>query len=178
MIENEYKYIATKNDIKKMRTVILNNDSILSTERFIQINYYYDTDDLEFQAHGTTIRIRQKESGLKLQIKKKNYYGENKNLETETKISNIFNELIVENTEVTLKGQLVTDRTRNIFSNGARMDLDINYYCGMVDYEIEIELPDEEGNMEDVFSLVSNLASAKMGKATRFYNAKNAILNK
>lgn len=72
----------------------------------------------------------------------------------------------------------MTDRTRNIFSNGARMDLDINYYCGMVDYEIEIELPDEEGNMEDVFSLVSNLASAKMGKATRFYNAKNAILNK
>lgn len=178
MIENEYKYIATKNDIEKMRTVILNNDSILSTERFIQINYYYDTDDLKFQAHGTTIRIRQKESGLKLQIKKKNYYGENKNLETETKISNIFNELIVENTEVTLKGQLVTGRTRNIFSNGARMDLDINYYCGMVDYEIEIELPDEEGNMEDVFSLVSNLASAKMGKATRFYNAKNAILNK
>ena len=48
----------------------------------------------------------------------------------------------------------------------------------MVDYEIEIELPDEEGNMEDVFSLVSNLASAKMGKVTRFYNAKNAILNK
>ncbi len=70
MIENEYKYIATKNDIEKMRTVILNNDSILSTERFIQINYYYDTDDLKFQAHGTTIRIRQKESGLKLQIKK------------------------------------------------------------------------------------------------------------
>lgn len=172
MLEHEYKYTATKENIEQIRSILKDNKSVISIERGVQINYYYDTENLDFQSRGITIRIRHKESGLKLQIKKKNYYGEHKNLETETEMEHIPSTLIVEGKEVALKGHLVTDRTRHIFNNGIKLDLDINFYCDTIDYEVEIELPEGKKDIEDVLSLVWKLKPAKLGKATRFYNAK------
>lgn len=111
---------------------------------------------------------------MKLQLKKKNYYGMNKNLETETDIQHIPNKITVEGREVSLKGQLVTDRTRYVLDNGVKLDLDVNFYCGTVDYEIEAELPDG-GSEADIPYSIRKLKLAEFGKATRFYNAKNAF---
>lgn len=174
MLEYEYKYQALKSDIESIRSELKNNQSVVQINRGVQINFYYDTENLDFQSQGITIRVRQKENGLKLQLKKKNYYGMNKNLETETDIQRIPNTLTVEGREVNLKGHLVTDRTRCVLDNGVKIDLDVNFYCGIVDYEVEAELPDG-GSEADIPKSVRNLKSAEFGKATRFYNAKTAF---
>lgn len=174
MLEYEYKYQALKSDFERIRSEMEKNKSTVFISRGVQINFYYDTENLDFQSQGITVRVRQKENGLKLQIKKKNYYGMNKNLETETDIQRIPNTLTVEGREVNLKGQLITDRTRYVLDNGVKIDFDVNFYCGIVDYEVEAELPDG-GSETDIPDSVGNLKSAEFGKATRFYKAKAVL---
>lgn len=174
MLEYEYKYQALKSDFERIRSEMKKNKKAVHIDRRIQINYYYDTENLVFQSKGITVRVRQKENGLKLQLKRKNYYGENRNLETETDIQRIPNALTVEGCEVTLKGQLVTDRTRYVLENGIKLDLDVNLYCGIVDYEIEAELPDSTSEA-DIPESVRKLIPAEFGKAARFYKAKAVL---
>lgn len=169
MIECEYKYEATKDEIEKIKKKIKKLCNIYSVNRGVQINYYYDTESMDFMNQGTTIRIRQKGIGMELQIKKKNYYGLHKNLETTNKIYDIPKSLTIEDKEVRLQGYLVTDRTRYVLKNRINVDIDINFYCGIVDYEIEIELPESINDNDNVFMLVSELHPSNMGKATRFY---------
>lgn len=169
MLEHEYKYAATKEEFEKISEKIQRSSNIFAMKRGVQINYYYDTENMDFQSQGTTIRIRQKETGMKLQIKKKNYYGLHKNLETASEIFDIPKSIIIEDKNVRLDGQLVTDRTRYVFNNGVNVDLDINFYCGIVDYEVEIEIPEDLNDIEDILMLACELQPSKMGKATRFY---------
>ncbi len=169
-LEHEYKYVASKDDIKSIRDVLSNSDFVNSVKREVQINYYYDTIDYYFNKSNTTLRIRQKESGLEFQVKIKDYYGDHHNKEITESIDSIPTHLLYEGYNVKLQGHLVTDRTRFSFDNGLTVDLDINYFCGIVDYEIEIELPNDETNLDCILSLIHDFKQAKSGKATRFYN--------
>lgn len=174
MLEHEYKYTITKESLDEIAEGLKKRDDVVSIKRGVQINYYYDTQDLDFQSEGTTIRIRQKENGIQLQIKKKNYYGFHKNLETVSEITVIPSTMTIDNKIVELKGHLVTDRTRHVFADGVKVDLDINFYCSMVDYEMEIELPSDIENIENIINPEWRLQPAQNGKATRFYYAKQS----
>lgn len=175
MLEHELKYTITKKEMDNLRDILSASKDIVSVNRGVQINYYYDTEDFRFQNKGVTIRIRQKENGLMLQIKKKNYYGEHKNYEEAHTVTNITDKLSFDNEEVYLKGHLVTDRTRHILFDGTTVDLDINYYCGVVDYELEIELPEKYDNR--ILEMMQNYTPAIQGKASRFISASKAGLN-
>lgn len=169
MIEYELKFAAKKEDVIKILEMLKCNDHVLSINSWTQINYYYDTENIDFQTKGTTIRIRQIENSLKLQIKKKNYYGQYKNLEHQQDIDCIPDTLTIDNRLVFLKGNLVTERTRHVFDNGINVDIDINYYCGIVDYEVEVELPEKEVDLKIIGSILEGLDKSESGKATRYY---------
>lgn len=173
MLEHEYKYTITKESLDAIAEELKKQENIVSIKRGVQINYYYDTQDFVFQSEGTTIRIRQKESGMQLQVKKKNYYGLHKNLETVSEIIAIPSTMTIDNKIVEHKGHLVTDRTRYIFADGVKVYLDINFYCGIVDYEMEIELPTDREDIENIINPVWRLQPAQNGKATRFYIKSN-----
>lgn len=169
-LEHEYKYVASKDDLKTIRDKLSNSEFVKSVKRWVQINYYYDTVDHYYSKYKTTIRIRQKECGLELQVKIKDFFGEHHNKEIKERIDSIPNQMVYEEKYIKLQGHLVTDRTRFSCNGDITIDLDINYYCGKVDYEIEIELPNDEIKTDYILSLVNNLEQAKSGKSTRFYN--------
>ena len=169
-LEHEYKFVASKNNLNTIREELNNSEFVKSVRRGVQINYYYDTVDHYFSKSNTTIRIRQKESGLEFQVKIKDYYGDHHNKEITESIDSIPIHIFYEGYDVELQGHLVTDRTRYLCGNGMTVDLDINYYCGVVDYEIEIELPSDETKNDYRLSLVNDLKQSKSSKATRLYN--------
>jgi uncharacterized protein YjbK len=141
----------------------------------VQINFYYDTPDFKYRTSGVTVRIRQKESGKWLQTKQKNYYGENKNRETSQEVDSIPKQLEFDGDVLYLMGELITDRTRYVLKSGIHVDLDINFYCGITDYELEIELPESgaDGNaMSEIEQLVSGMARSECGKITRFFRER------
>ena len=175
MIEHELKFAASKDDVENLRKKLAESEKAVSVKRGVQINFYYDTDDRSFLSDGTTVRIRQKEDGLTLQIKRHNYYGSNKNLETAEKINEIPKAMSVEGQTVKLMGELVTDRTRHILDNGVKIDLDINFYCGLTDYEIEAELPEGMEDIGCVKEFFEGLKPAALGKVSRFYMAKKLL---
>lgn len=175
MTEHELKFSADKSSTENLREILVNNKDIEKIQRGVQINFYYDDKEQSFYKSGTTIRIRQKETGLALQIKKKNFYGEHKNFEDSQKIDSIPKSLIIENKTVFLQGSLTTDRTRHTFKNGVRVDIDVNFYNGISDYEVEIELPENFDKTEDdVIRQMTerfDLISGNKGKITRFLSS-------
>lgn len=168
--EHEYKFAASKNEFEAIRSKLSISDCVKSVNRGVQINYYYDTVDCFFRKNKTTIRIRQKESGLAFQVKIRDYYGDHQNKELTSRIDKIPIHMQYEGYDLKLYGHLVTDRTRYLCNNGLTVDLDINFYCGIIDYEIEIELHDDKSEMDSVLFEDDSLSESKFGKSTRFFN--------
>ena len=176
-LEHEYKFVASKDDVQAIRDKLCNSEFVTSVKRWVQINYYYDTDNHYYSKYKTTIRIRQKECGLELQVKIKDFFGEHHNKEIKERIDSIPNQMVYEEKYIKLQGHLVTDRTRFLCNGGITIDLDINYYCGIVDYEIEVELPNDEIKMDCILPFIDNLSQAQFGKSTRFYNTLGVMLH-
>jgi uncharacterized protein YjbK len=171
--EHELKFMASRADIERLRGVLSNSGDVVSQTRAVQINFYYDTEDMSFLKSGVTVRIRQKAESLRLEIKERDYYGKSQNRETSRQTDKIPQELEFGGKLLRLKGQLVTDRTRFVLKNGANVDLDINFYCGKTDYELEIELPEGITDTGFVRRLSYRLKASECGKVSRFFKALN-----
>ncbi|HBR32172.1 MAG TPA: hypothetical protein DD733_08835 [Clostridiales bacterium] len=179
--EYEYKYLFEKNDFKEL------NDKIkrkwILCKNFIQINFYYDTDDFLLNSMNMTLRARQKENKLYIQYKKslkKGLYTESLESEKEE-----MDELPAKiplpeyGIEAWLKGSTVTERT--VFDYGSRgfvIMLDCNYYLGIIDYELELEfIPGAEKQALselDALGLHKKEPNRK-GKASRFFEQYKKI---
>lgn len=116
-------------------------------DRYVQVNYYFDTPDLRLASARTMLRVRRKKNALLLQYKNKRERKGDLLLcdEWEAPLpcfpssvdpSEYFPEAPHEN--CVLLGNLVTDRTDFVF-DGAVVSLDESIYFGKSDYEIEIE---------------------------------------
>lgn len=144
--EKEYKCLVNKSEYEHIRLVCESYFDFI--KQLTQINYYYDTVENLFNKAKTTVRVRQKEDQLKLQVKKHSLSKENMFVSEEynSEISNItptinmfnFNEPLV------LKGVLVTNRTVYSFGINSMICLDVNMYLGDCDYEVELEFSDED----------------------------------
>lgn len=137
MIEIEKKSLITEKEYLFLygKLQLIPNYKVIK-----QINYYYDTPNLDLFHKNETLRIRQIDHLLKLQYKcKKIDIGEiretsefSKNMKTIPKI------IIINNFETNNVGNLFTERmTAKI--NNCTICLDKNIYFGSIDYELEIE---------------------------------------
>lgn len=146
MIEKEYKVILNKEQYEK----ILNSFEFL--EPVVQINFYYKENKSRFI--DTTIRVRFKDKKIKLQVKelisirngiyvRREYEKSLKEVPLIIK-GKTLNELCESNRyqDCLFIGVLITER-RVIHINDCEMALDINHYCGITDYELEIEFEKE-----------------------------------
>ncbi len=173
MIENEFKIMLTKAQYGKL----------LSSRDFstvTQVNYYYDTGDLEMSARHITVRVRELDGKFYLQMK----------LPTEKALSRVelekeldaLPEMLSEELlsslakgdypEVKKLGSLKT--TRSVWKfDGGEIDLDKSEYFGKVDYEVEIEFTNEQ-NARKVLNEITELLKIKpdgevcAGKIRRF----------
>ncbi len=146
--EFEYKYILSEDDVERIQQKLKGYDN----SSRIQINYIYDNDKCELNSHRTTVRIRQLNNKLTLDVKIPIPKYENGPLAGNIEHSFLVNELPqsidtnalkIENMPVrgivTLVGSIVTHRTNYRIIPGIDVSIDKNWYLGCLDYELEVE---------------------------------------
>ena len=69
MKETEYKFLVDKEFFYSILEMIKENYTEADYSEKVQINYYYDTAERYLLDNHTTLRIRQTEDGLKLELK-------------------------------------------------------------------------------------------------------------
>jgi uncharacterized protein YjbK len=152
----------------------------------LQINYYYDTPDMMFNQRGITVRIRQKDDTLTETVKKHqtgtNIFQSSEDCFT---VCNLPIVMKYDNAELSLMGQVVTERFVKTFENSLMLMLDKNYYLGHVDYELELEFPENAQieavklvkKIEDMFCDIDelNIQAKRTSKSERFFTRLNQI---
>ena len=151
-------------------------DALVIANIKTQINYYYDTYNKKLFNNCITLRIRQKNAKLFLQYKyDKNFNGlVNTCIEYEKNISefpmSISGEMLPEEEKCIYHyvGNMTTNR-RNYEIDDVVISLDVNYYLGVVDYELEIEFKEIEKAKKIISqNFVNDLKINNVGKYQRF----------
>lgn len=183
MKETEYKFLVDKDVFYRILEAVKNHYTDAEYSEKVQINYYYDTDEHYLLENHTTLRVRQTEAGLKLELKEaQQLTGNDFSTCTEhaEKIDSVRSSITLEKGKYawipfSLQGNLVTQRTSIKPSDSLSIDFDVNFYLGKCDYEIEMEFRDmaEKGTRV----LVDKLGLLKYkntvgGKARRFFKLK------
>lgn len=181
MFEFEKKILLSKEEYEKLR-----QHPLLCTQPIIQTNYYYDTDDLKFNAIGTTFRIRAKDGKFTAEIKH-HTCGEQSD-EIVCDICDRYNDQLFKNMGAQLKGELKTDRISNEVFGSVKLMLDANRYLEINDYELEVEyIPESEQmaislinefshflGLESQNSLLKRVGSG-LNKSNRFFNRLKSL---
>ena len=183
MIEYEFKRILSREQYEFL--IMTQKKDCPEAKRGLQINHYYDTDDLELNKCGITVRIRHTAKGLKGTVKR-HAKGEDFNKSEEMNFYVKQNESIPKSLEydermIEYKGLLVTDRITIPLDDGIMLMLDCNYFFGMLDYEMELEYESDKQEtaikyMENFDGMLSAIqgsfdskAKAGISKSQRFF---------
>jgi uncharacterized protein YjbK len=171
-IEFEKKQLLTKEAYENKIEELF---SLTPGENFIQVNYYYDTTAFDMCKNNQTVRVRLKDSELNLEYKlHRAYINGTRICEEKTKPLNMLpKSIMVQQFELFFIGSLITQRT-NFLINDYLISLDKNYYLGIVDYEIEIEIELDSTTtfLPSVLKILDE-DSFTPGKYTRFISALN-----
>lgn len=149
---------------------------------YSQINFYYMDNDRKLLKDNTTVRVRGKKDGLRLQAKLHEAIDGAKhiNKEYEANIETVPYEISghelqimsgKEFPDVKLIGYLVTERYICKKYMGVEICLDRNIYLGTIDYELEIEysvkdLPKDITRLIELHNL--DVLNRSRGKCKRF----------
>lgn len=166
MVENEFKIMLDKGQYEKILEMFCWNEVI------VQVNHYYDTDDLALSTLHITCRVREIEGKYFLQMK---FPGaaEYSRVELEKPLDAlpctiVSDELLQPHPhghnvlpDVKRLGMLKTTRNVHRFEGG-EIDLDKSKYFGKTDYELEIEFTDEPAARK-IFSQITERLGVKPG---------------
>ena len=167
-VEYEYKKILKKEEYDILLSKL---NEIAECFEFVQINYYYDNDKFLLFNTGNTVRVRQQLDKLSLQIKQNKHYssnGQRRCDESSNTIQTLPKQITMNDNEFYYMGSLTTLR-KNYYIDNNIISLDISYYLGEVDYELEIESQQRVELPQFITELV-NFNSYSNGKYTRFVN--------
>jgi uncharacterized protein YjbK len=179
MIENEFKYLVSEENFKRLQELIRNKYPHSLSLFIHQTNYYYDTSDFYLHKNKITLRARAIDNKIEMQFKRSEKVTgqDKKSTEFHRYLENIPKTIpssfipadITE--DANLLGSLTTERTSFQISNEVRIDFDKNNYLGITDYEIEIEYENElPQNVIDCIAQGLTLYKPD-GKYLRFLNA-------
>lgn len=177
--ESEYKYLLEKSDFLWLFLYAKKHYS--AENDIIQINYYYDTPDNNYNINNETIRIRQIGENLSLQ-RKKHIMTENNLYKSEELIEKLDTlplnmECSGTNDIVYFKGALITERKIYKPETGINLIFDTNYYLGTCDYEIEIEFDYSKKNrVSELLNklCIQNTENVK-NKSSRFFDKLSSL---
>ncbi len=185
MREMEYKFLVNKEKFYEIMNVIKEKYPDAATQERIQINYYYDTNDGYLLDNSTTLRVRQIEDKITLELKESMLAAGDFSTSNETikPIDSFTSDITLNEGRYAwipfqLQGNLVTRRLSLKPSSSLSIDFDVNCYFGHCDYEIEMEFTDNASKATAI--LVDNLDLMQHknkvgGKARRFFAYKKAI---
>ena len=175
--ELELKILTDENGFRECLS-LLREDTAGAEDRYVQVNYYFDTPDLALSRAHSMLRVRRKKNRLYLQYKNKRRRVDDALLcdEMEAFLTEFPRSVNpsryfegAPDLECRLLGDLVTHRTDFEFP-GAIVSLDENIYLGKTDFEIEIE-----GEREAIAAVAARLPltgdKTGDGKFSRFVKA-------
>lgn len=168
-VEYEYKQLITLDEYNNLMQKL---HELYACEEFIQINYYYDDKDFSLFHKDETLRVRQKADKLTLERKYNKRYapgGERICDESSKTIEPLPSKVTIGDNVYFYLGNLVTIR-KNYIVDESTVSLDISYYLGKVDYELEVESNKEMILPKVVFQSIK-FGNLHNGKYTRFINA-------
>lgn len=179
-IETEFKYLVGHEAFQKLLHECSKKYPYL--QRNLQVNYYYDTEDNALNGLKTTVRIRQCQSSMKLQIKmhrttnapsavSDEYSDDVTELPLAIKIPDVQNAVV-------LKGVLVSERSSFPFGTNSVICFDANMYLGVCDYEIEIETA--ESDRQEALTVIDFLHLPHRpvaSKSERFFKRLETLKN-
>ena len=169
MIERELKQLISSQDYIALLSFL----SSFPSESIEQLNHYYDTENGYYNSIHTTVRIREKNGRLKGTVK--SHVICNKSIERDFKVSSLPERFVIDERNVFYKGKLHTERKIYRLGNGLILFLDKNSYLDTVDYEIEIEYPED---LEEIAKTMNTQCSNEsLSKSERFYKRKEQIEN-
>ena len=153
---------------------------IYDFKTIVQVNHYYDTDDLQMSARHITVRVRELDGKFFLQMKLP-ANAEFSRVELEKELDGVPEILAgfvltavfdVDCPELKHIGTLKT--TRSIWKfDGGEIDLDRSEYFDKTDYELEIEFTDEQAARAVLSEIrekigISESSEVCTGKVRRF----------
>lgn len=147
MIENEMKWIVSREEWLNFKYQIQKKYGITSGDEIIQKNYYYDTQNFDLHKSKNTLRIRKIDGSYVMQYKHSRQKHNQIACCIEDKFTidctpDILCGEFLKYDDLFLLGNMTTKRLRIEPQPGLRIDFDENHYWGMTDYEIEIEFDD------------------------------------
>lgn len=187
MTENEYKFLADREGFGRLLEKMRADFPAMPVKEQVQVNYYYDTDSFELQKRNITLRARQTEEGVKLEVKEHMPDGGafRKSEESAWGMLHLTRDIWVVSLEnmsldawhyYRLQGTLTTQRTTFRPKAGVAVMFDKNFYLGICDYEIEIEFAEEAAlDAEELIKRLELKSPNGTGKAARFFQAKERL---
>ncbi len=173
--ELEMKILTDAGEFARCLALLQTHTSTVG-DRYVQVNYYFDTPDFALASAHSMLRVRQKKNSLYLQYKNKRKRIGSMLLcdEKEAELtafprrvnpSSYFSD--APDLECSLIGDLITDRTDFSFP-GAVVSLDENIYLDKRDFEIEIE--GDADAIERIAAFLNPVGESKKGngKFSRF----------
>ena len=184
MQELEQKVLVSLQEFLRCRENLQHHTGTVG-DRYVQVNYYFDTPDFALASQHCMLRVRRKKNALYLQFKTKRTRNGSLFLceESEAELSEFpktvnpshyFSQ--APDVECSLLGDLVTDRTDFTFPGGV-VSLDENVYLGHTDYEIEIE--GDQDAIERIAAFLNPVGESDqgVGKFSRFLRAYKRYLS-
>ncbi|MBE6799017.1 MAG: CYTH domain-containing protein [Ruminococcaceae bacterium] len=151
MLEYEKKFLLQRSEYE-----CLKNHKFCKGNAVRQINYYYDTEDFDYDYKGITCRIREKNGQFVATVKEHKTGGSDCSIERSRFVNNEADTVLFRGMGVTFQGKLVTDRIVTEPVNGVKVMLDHNIYLETEDFELEIEYePDKEHEATEVEGILA-----------------------
>ncbi len=170
MLEYEKKVLLTA---KEYETIVSKFCENLQSK--CQINYYFDTDDLDMNKKGITCRIRLKDGVYTTTVKKHNYEHHDCSFEETISKKTEFDAEYFKKLNLKLQGELITERIILYKNSYFEIVIDRNYYLEHIDYELEIEY--SEGYEEKANRIMSDIAKL-LENANKFSNRIGKVKSK
>lgn len=168
-VEYEHKQLIT---LDEYNNLVQELDRLYVCENILQINYYYDDNNFSLFHKDETLRVRQKANRLTLERKYNKRYapgGERICDESSKIIESLPSKVTIDNNIYSYLGELVTIR-KNYIVDESTVSLDISYYLGKVDYELEVE-SEKELILPTLVSGLIEFKNHNNGKYMRFIKA-------
>lgn len=148
---------------------------------YTNINFYYSDNQDIVKNRGITVRVREKNGEIRLQVKipsgsqglvhvKEEYEKEVKEIPFEIKGDMLTEMAGCQLPDVVMKGYLITERMVCNWDSNTEICLDHSQYLGYDDYEVEVEYVEElpEAILEILRNEMIELLPTK-GKCKRFF---------
>ncbi len=153
MLEFEKKVMLTPEEY-----ALLKEYSRTAAKDIVQINFYYDTDDLAGNRKGVTCRIRETDGICTATVKVHRPNGGECSAEHARPVQDRYDDELFTGRGLSCQGYLKTYRSICTPSAGVKVMLDRSVYLGTTDYELEIEYDrDRESFAREVLNRIASL---------------------